>query len=74
MMGGGPRHALEDPNLQPMDSVPADVGRLLNDHERLMLSLDLRGTPGIVFRGLDGRLVAKPGLTPEELPLVFGAL
>jgi len=74
MMAGGPRHALEDPNLQPMDSVPADIGRVLNEHERLMLSLDLRGTPGIVFRGLDGRLVAKPGLTPDELPRVFGAL
>jgi protein-disulfide isomerase len=46
----------------------------LTDHERLMLSLGLRGTPGIVFRGLNGQLTTRPGIPPEELPTILGAL
>ena len=74
MMADGTRHSLEDPNLQPMQTVPADIGRSLDSHERLMLALGLRGTPGIVFRGLNGQLVARPGIPPEELPSILGAL
>ena len=74
MLAGGTRHSLEDPNLQPLDDIPADVARALHDHERLMRSLGLRGTPGIVFRGLDGKLVTRPGIPTDELPAVLGAL
>ena len=74
MLADGPRHSLEDPNLQPMATIPKDIGRSLDDHERLMLALGLRGTPGIVFRGLDGRLVTRPGIPRDELPSILGAL
>ena len=74
MLADGPRHSLEDPNLPPMQTIPADIGRELAQHERLMSGLGLRGTPGIVFRGLDGQLVARPGIPREELPAILGAL
>ena len=74
MLADGKRHSLEDPNLQPMQVIPADVGHSLVDHMRLMDSLGLRGTPGIVYRGLDGQLVARPGIPPQELQAVLGAL
>ena len=74
MLADGTRHSLEDPNLKPMESIPADVARSLEDHGSLMRSLGLRGTPGIVVRGLDGQLVARPGIPREELPAILGAL
>jgi len=74
MMAGGPRHSWEDPNLPPMQAIPAAVDRTLQDHANLMDGLGLRGTPGIVFRGPDGRLVARGGLAPEELPVALGPL
>jgi len=74
MLANGPHHSLEDPNLQPLQAVPPDVGQKLGDHERLMLALGLRGTPGIVFRGLDGKLVSRPGIPQDELPSILGAL
>jgi thiol:disulfide interchange protein DsbG len=74
MLAGGTHHSLEDPNLPPMETVPADVGRALAQHDRLMSALGLRGTPGIVYRGLDGQLVTRPGIPREELPAILGAL
>jgi thiol:disulfide interchange protein DsbG len=74
MLADGTRHSLEDPNLQPMRTIPPAIGRSLADHERLMLSLGLRGTPGIVLRGLNGQLVTRPGIPSEELPAILGAL
>ena len=74
MLAGGTRHSLEDPNLPPMDTIPAAVGRSLDEHERLMLALGMHGTPGIVFRGLDGKLVTRPGIPQDELPAILGEL
>jgi thiol:disulfide interchange protein DsbG len=74
MMAGGPRQTLEDPNLTPLEPVPAALARTLADHEDLMRGFGLRGTPGIVFRAADGRVVARPGLSAEELPQVLGPL
>ena len=74
MLADGTRHSLEDPNLQPMQAIPPDIDRSLIDHERLMRSLGLHGTPGIVFRALDGRLATRPGIPTEELPAILGAL
>ena len=74
MLADGTRHSLEDPNLPPLEAIPPGIGRSLGDHERLMLSLGLRGTPGIVYRGPNGQLVTRPGIPPEELPTILGAL
>jgi thiol:disulfide interchange protein DsbG len=74
MMAGGPHQTLEDPNLAPMEPVPEALARTLADDEDLMHGFGLMGTPGIVFRAQDGRVVAKPGLSPEELPQVLGPL
>lgn len=74
MMAGGPHHSWDDPNLQPMQPIPAAVGRTLEAHQELMSALGLRGTPGIVYRGLDGKLATRPGVTTEDMPLVLGSL
>ena len=74
MMAGGPHQSLEDPSLAPLDPVPAALARTLADHEDLMHGFGLMGTPGIVFRAPDGRVVAKPGVATEDLPLVLGPL
>ena len=74
MMSGGPHQTLEDPNLAPMDPLPDALARTLSDNEDLMHGFGLLGTPGIVFRSKDGHVVAKPGLSPEELPQVLGPL
>lgn len=72
MMANGQRPSLEDPNLQPMATIPADIARRLDDDDRMMRSLGIQGTPGIVFRAANGQLFAKGGLAPEELPQVLG--
>lgn len=74
MMAGGPHHGLEDANLPPMQGIPPAVGLLLEHDEGLMHALGLTGTPGIVYRGLDGRIAARAGVATEDLPLVFGSL
>ncbi len=72
MLQGGPHASMEDANLAPTP-VSEDVARFLQANEGLMTALNLRGTPGIVFRGLDGRLVAIGGMPRAGLESVFGA-
>jgi thiol:disulfide interchange protein DsbG len=74
MMAGGPRQSLEDPGLAPLEPVPEALARTIAAHEDLMHEFGLRGTPGIVFRTPDGRVVAKPGVSPEELAQVLGPM
>jgi thiol:disulfide interchange protein DsbG len=74
MMSGGPHASLDDANLRPLDTIPPAARRELVDNDRMMQAFGIQGTPGIVFRGLDGQLVARPGLRPDELRQVFGAL
>ena len=74
MMAGGPHHSWDDPNLQPMLPIPPAVGLMLDAHEELMHALGLKGTPGIVVRGLDGKIATRPGVTTDDLPLVLGSL
>jgi len=72
MMAGGPRHALEDANLPALESIPEATGRLLLTHDVMMRRLNLMGTPGLVFLGPDGRMVARVGVPPGELESVLG--
>ena len=72
MLRGGPHASMEDANLMPTP-VPGDVARTLEAHEGLMNAFNLRGTPGLVFRGLDGRLVAIGGIPGGGLESIFGA-
>jgi len=74
MVAGGPRHSLQDPNLLPMEAVPPAIALMLERHEGMMRALGLTGTPGIVYRGLDGRIATRPGVTRDDLPLVLGSL
>ena len=74
MMAGGPRQALDGPDLAPMEPVPDALARTIAEHEDLMHGFGLTGTPGIVFRAPDGRIVVKPGVAPEDLPRVLGPL
>ena len=72
MLRGGPHASMEDANLMPTP-ITGDLAHTLEAHEGLMDALGLRGTPGIVFRGLDGRLVALGGIPANGLESVFGA-
>ena len=71
MLQGGPHAAMEDANLAPTP-VSEDVARFLQANEGFMTALKLRGTPGIVFRGLDGKLVAIGGIPSDGLESIFG--
>jgi thiol:disulfide interchange protein DsbG len=72
MLQGGPHASMEDASLMPTP-VSAEVARFLETNEGFMTALDLRGTPGLVFRGLDGRLVAIGGIPSAGLESIFGA-
>jgi thiol:disulfide interchange protein DsbG len=72
MLQGGPHASMEDVSLAPTP-VSDDVARLLKANEGFMTALDLRGTPGLVFRGLDGRLAAVGGIPAAGLESIFGA-
>jgi thiol:disulfide interchange protein DsbG len=73
MMAGGEHHSLDDPKLPAMEVIPPQISRALQGNERLMASLGIRGTPGIVVRGLDGRLMVRAGVAREDLPGLLGA-
>ena len=72
MLQGGPHASMEDANLMP-SAVSGDVARFLEQNEGFMTALNLRGTPGLAFRGLDGRLVAIGGIPAAGLESIFGA-
>ena len=72
MLQGGPHASMEDASLAPTP-VSDDVARFLQANEGFMNALNLRGTPGLVFRGLDGRLVAIGGIPGAGLESIFGA-
>jgi thiol:disulfide interchange protein DsbG len=72
MLQGGPHHSMEDANLAPTLPIPVAVGRTLEANEGLMNALGLRGTPGLVFQGPNGRLVALGGMPANGLEAIFG--
>jgi len=72
MLQGGPRHSLDDATLAPLEPLPDTARRTLVANETLMNALALRGTPGIVFQGPDGRLVARSGMPGDGLESILG--
>ncbi len=72
MMQGGPRQSMDDASLAPMSPIPEAARRLLLEDQGLMDALALQGTPGLVFAGPDGRLVAIGGLPARGLERVLG--
>ena len=72
MLQGGPHASMEDANLPPTPVSP-DVARFLETNQGFMNAFNLRGTPGLVFRGLDGQTVAIGGIPRAGLESVFGA-
>jgi thiol:disulfide interchange protein DsbG len=72
MLQGGPHASMEDANLVPTP-VSDDVARFLQANQGFMTALGLRGTPGLAFRGLDGRLAAASGIPAAGLEGIFGA-
>ena len=71
---GATGSTMGNPNVAPLDPIPPELARLLDDHLRLMVGLSLRGTPGIAFRALNGQVATRPGLSADDMGLVFGAL
>ena len=72
MLQGGPHASMEDANLAPTP-LSREMASFLETNEGFMNALKLRGTPGIVFRGLDGQLVAIGGIPADGLESIFGA-
>lgn len=72
MLQGGPRHSLDDASLVPVAPLPDAARRTLVANEALMDALALRGTPGLVYKGADGRLVARGGMPGDGLESIFG--
>ena len=72
MLQGGPHASMEDANLAPTP-LSREMTSFLETNEGFMNALKLRGTPGIVFRGLDGQLVAIGGIPADGLESIFGA-
>lgn len=59
--------------ITPAKSVPANVRKILDDHQILMLSLGFRGTPGIVVRDEKGGIKKVNGMPqPSTLGEVLG--
>lgn len=66
--------AFERGGITPVESVPADVRKILEGHQALMLSTGFRGTPGIVVRENDGSIKKFYGmLQGEQLSEALGA-
>ena len=63
----------QDAVLEPPLGIPPAIGLQLEQHEGLMVALGLRGTPGLVYRGLDGQMSTRGGVATENLPLVLGS-
>ena len=72
MMNGGPHQSLADDSLPPTLPIPVALGQTLEANEGLMNALALRGTPGLVFQGRDGRLVVLGGMPANGLESIFG--
>lgn len=61
--------------IAPANRVPAEISKILDDNQMLMLSMGFGGTPGIVVRGRDGILKKYNGLPQgPELTEVLGPL
>lgn len=59
--------------IQPVASIPADIQKVLEDNQALMLQMGFQGTPGIVVQGADGKLTKIGGMPrPDAMELVFG--
>lgn len=57
----------------PAKAVPAEVRKILEDHQMLMLTLAFRGTPGIIVRNENGALKKYNGMPrPEALGEALG--
>lgn len=61
--------------ITPAKSVPADIQKVLDDNQALMMGLGFRGTPGIVAMGGNGLLEKINGLPqPDALAALLGPL
>jgi thiol:disulfide interchange protein DsbG len=71
LMAAGHVHPLGELGIKPLPNVPAGVRATLANNERLMASLHLDGTPGVVWIDANGALKAQAGVPPSELPFIF---
>lgn len=74
LMAAGHVQALGELGIKPLPRVPPAVQATLDTNERLMASLHLEGTPGVVWVDAGGTLRARAGVPPNALPSIFGAL
>ncbi|MCD9087585.1 thiol:disulfide interchange protein DsbG [Stenotrophomonas sp. SY1] len=59
--------------IKPLPTVPADVQAKLRANELLMLELGFQGTPGILFKDVDGSVQMRSGMPQgEDLAKVLG--
>jgi thiol:disulfide interchange protein DsbG len=73
MLASGPAHPTEDAALKALAPIPSGDQAILSANARLMQSLGLQATPGLVFMDEKGRLQARQGIAPGDLASVLGA-
>jgi thiol:disulfide interchange protein DsbG len=67
LMAAGHIQPLGDLGIKSLPHVPAAVQAMLDNNERLMASLHLDGTPGVVWTNANGVIQARAGVPPGEL-------
>jgi thiol:disulfide interchange protein DsbG len=72
MLASGQRHPTEDAALKPLDPIPVADQAILSANARLMQSFGLQATPGVIFIDEQGRVLARQGIAPGDLPTVLG--
>ena len=72
MSAGDRPRPLGDEGLAPMAHIPAKTAAQLDTNARLMASLGLAATPGVVWRDAAGAIHKRAGAPAASLPDIFG--
>ncbi len=64
--------ALSDPSLTPLSAIPPMVAAQLEGNARLMMSLGMQATPGVVWRDAKGAVQKRTGAPESALIEILG--
>jgi thiol:disulfide interchange protein DsbG len=72
MASGERPKALSDPSLAPLSAIPPAVVTQLESNAKLMVSLGMQATPGVVWRDAKGAIQKRTGAPESALTEIFG--
>lgn len=72
-LAAGKARPLSGGPLQPLQKIPPEIQRQLGANQKLMASLGLEGTPGIVWRDAKGAVQMRSGVPDGALDAILGA-